>query len=1245
MANVSSNNLTTLYSGGGVNVRPTSAYGNANVVSLLNVGTDGGNTVTNIIASGNLTTGGEINSAGNITAPWFLGNVIGNISGNIVVPGSNTAVLYNNNGNAGASDNLKFNFSSNVLTANGNIVANYFIGNGSGLSSLTGANVTGAVAYATTANSVAGANVTGQVGYAAVANSVAVANVSGIGNIAVINLDGNASNILFGNGIFAAGGGGNAANANYANFAGNVTNSAQPNITSVGTLSNLSVSGNITSGNANLGNLVLANYFSGDGSLLSNINGSNVSNVANANYASFANVASSANSVALANVSGIGNIANINLDGSSSNVLFGNGVFATITIPSGNGISNGTSNVSIPVANGNVNTSVGGTPNVFVVTTTGANVAGYVNATGNITGNALQLITSPGTLTPATGQMVWDTASNTVSLGMLNGVTQQIGLESYVLVKASATITDGQVVMFTGANGNHVTAAPADTASVGFRAEYIIGVATQSIATNDFGYITVLGIVHGLNTNAFNVGDILWVDNSTPGALTATRPSDPNFQIEVAAVTKKSSGDGHLQVRVTAFNSIDQLTDVTITTPANGQSLVYSGNVWVNGTANVANTANYANFAGTLINGNSNVNITTNANINMNVSGNANVVQVDGNGSIWINPIAGGYNNMIRLLNYGISGGAGASRISSFRYRGNAAANLSVQPNDSTIDIVTLGYNGSILQSSSLARIRANVDASYTANGANIPLGWQIVVNDTNGGINNQAKTHNFYSNGNVAFANSVSIPNELSVTGNANVTGNVTVTANISGGNANLGNLVIANYFSGSGNLLSNINGSNVSNVANANYANFAGTLINGTSNINITTNANINMNVSGNANVVQIDGNGSIFTTPLAGGYTNWLRINNYGTTANGNGALASRISSFRYRGNISANLSVEPNDGTLELLTGAYNGTTLQTNSLARVRATVDSSYVANGANIPIGWQILVNDTNGGINNQTKTHNFYSNGNVAFANSMTAVGNIQGANVRATALFRGLGNTFLGDSANVAATNHQLFGNTNLTGNVFVGGGVANGSSLIMNYGNNGIQVLDGNIQVQNANGNGGYLTGTYVRSYDSLEIRALAQPANIAMYSANGAIIAVGNITGGNANLGNLATANYFSGNLTGNTSIANLSLTKFQETVVSGGTVSGTLTPNSTAGTIYNYTLNGNITINALGNVVSGTSMTLILTQDGTGNRVLTSSMKFAGGLKTLSTAASATDIMSVFYDGTTYYATLSRGFV
>jgi hypothetical protein len=37
-------------------------------------------------------------------------------------------------------------------------------------------------------------------------------------------------------------------------------------------------------------------------------------------------------------------------------------------------------------------------------------------------------------------------------------------------------------------------------------------------------------------------------------------------------------------------------------------------------------------------------------------------------------------------------------------------------------------------------------------------------------------------------------------------------------------------------------------------------------------------------------------------------------------------------------------------------------------------------------------------------------------------------------------------------------------------------------------------------------------------------------------------------------------------------------------------------------------------------------------------------MKFAGGTKTLTTAANSTDIISVFYDGTTYWASLSTDF-
>ena len=75
--------------------------------------------------------------------------------------------------------------------------------------------------------------------------------------------------------------------------------------------------------------------------------------------------------------------------------------------------------------------------------------------------------------------------------------------------------------------------------------------------------------------------------------------------------------------------------------------------------------------------------------------------------------------------------------------------------------------------------------------------------------------------------------------------------------------------------------------------------------------------------------------------------------------------------------------------------------------------------------------------------------------------------------------------------------------------------------------------------------------------------------------------------------------------------------------------------------IYGAT-SGAVTLQA--NAVAGTSATVILTQDSTGSRTLSSTMKFAGGQKTLSTAGGTTDIISMFYDGSTYYAVLSKGY-
>ena len=110
--------------------------------------------------------------------------------------------------------------------------------------------------------------------------------------------------------------------------------------------------------------------------------------------------------------------------------------------------------------------------------------------------------------------------------------------------------------------------------------------------------------------------------------------------------------------------------------------------------------------------------------------------------------------------------------------------------------------------------------------------------------------------------------------------------------------------------------------------------------------------------------------------------------------------------------------------------------------------------------------------------------------------------------------------------------------------------------------------------------------------------------------------------------------------------SNITLKQFQETRVNLGTTNGNITLDMANGSIFAMTANGNISNIALSNAGVGASGTLIITQDGTGSRLLTvtGAWKFAGASKTLSTAANTIDIVNFFTDGTTVYAALSKGY-
>lgn len=68
----------------------------------------------------------NISASGTISADLFVGSFQGTISGTLEVPGSNTQVLFNDDGNAGASSGFTFDSAAQLVTITGDLVANSF---------------------------------------------------------------------------------------------------------------------------------------------------------------------------------------------------------------------------------------------------------------------------------------------------------------------------------------------------------------------------------------------------------------------------------------------------------------------------------------------------------------------------------------------------------------------------------------------------------------------------------------------------------------------------------------------------------------------------------------------------------------------------------------------------------------------------------------------------------------------------------------------------------------------------------------------------------------------------------------------------------------------------------------------------------------------------------------------------------------------------------------------------------------
>lgn len=168
--------------------------------------------------------------------------------------------------------------------------------------------------------------------------------------------------------------------------------------------------------------------------------------------------------------------------------------------------------------------------------------------------------------------------------------------------------------------------------------------------------------------------------------------------------------------------------------------------------------------------------------------------------------------------------------------------------------------------------------------------------------------------------------------------------------------------------------------------------------------------------------------------------------------------------------------------------------------------------------------------------------------------------------------------------------------------------------------------------------GVVATTITQYTDALARASISGSTGISYNSSTGAItLASGVVTAGTYQ-GAVTVDTY--GRVTGAT---NTLIGYGEGTLFDLGTTGGTLAPNVANGNVQKVTLNSALTINAFTSPVAGQSLTLII-YGGTAYTAITSTMKFAGGAKTLTGTAGCIDILSIYYDGTNYFASLGKGF-
>jgi len=495
-------------------------------------------------------------------------------AGSVAAAGSNTHIQFNDAGSIGASANLTFNKSGNILTITGNLVSsNANLGN---LATANYINIANNLSVAGDANITGNLTVLGTVSYIESTTTYVTDPLYEIGGGSqgtTLSTDDNKDRgtILhyFDTTPIDAFIGWDNSNAEFA-IASNV--SVTDNIV---TYNNF---GNIRVGNIFAGNVVNANFYTGDGGLLSNI-------IASSGTATTVTASTQPNITSLGNLVELTvgqGLSNVYING-FGNITVGNKITTTNLTVTGNSMLQGNTEfqqiVTLTSSASSTNSSTG----ALILTLGGLGVYGNIHSGMGVTG-----VTLTGNITTASQPNI-TSLGNLVSLIVGNSTANSTFGNGTITLTGAGNITGGNLVSANYFTGTLTTSSQPNITSVGtlnnttlgasnslsggnlVSANYFTGTLTTATQPNITSLGTLVNVTVSGTSNLGNVGNV----RITGGSSGQYLKTDGTGNLNWATVDTSRLANGTTEIELLEDGNIN----FTVGTQTNSVIFVDDGSV------------------------------------------------------------------------------------------------------------------------------------------------------------------------------------------------------------------------------------------------------------------------------------------------------------------------------------------------------------------------------------------------------------------------------------------------------------------------------------------------------------------------------------------------------------------------------------------------------------------------------------------------------------------------------------------